>query len=437
MNRRCSRVSTTCACLVLLAVAIVFAGCGTGGSAKDSTTDSTTTHLRPGEIRSLVARAPAEEASAEEVAVLVADSQAFALDLLQRLDTDGRNLVFSPWGLLTALSMTHDGARGVTREEIATALHLSLPSERLPVAVNALDLALAGSASPELHSATAFWAQDGTPFHQEYLDLLARYYGSGVTVADFNGDREGASRMVAEWLAREIGREFSDGWAPPVSSTYPVLCVLTSAVRLDALWAHQFDPAMTHPRPFTLDDGTEITVDTMSINTDFLVSEGEDYQAVELPYAGNSLAFVAVLPTGGSLTIFEESLTPEKLAAITDGLAGQGLTQVGLPRFDFQRNLDLEPTLTAMGMATAFSDGDFSGMTPTTGWFIDGVAQQAYIQVTEQGTKAGAATEVTVAAGIGGSIELNRPFLFFIRHVPSGALLFVGEVRDPRSPGEE
>ena len=235
-------------------------------------------------------------------------------------------------------------------------------------------------------------------------------------------------------------------WAPPVSDAYPLLCVLTSAVRLDALWAHQFDPAMTQPRPFTLDDGTEISVDTMSITTDFLVSEGQDYQAVELPYAGNTLAFLAVLPTGsvaatpptgGSLTAFEESLTPEKLAAIVDGLAGDGLTTVTMPRFNFQRNLDLEPSLTAMGMTTAFSDGDFSGMTPTTGWFIDGVAQQAYIEVTEQGTKAGAATEVTIAGGIGGSIELNRPFLFFIRHVASGVLLFVGEVRDPRDPGQQ
>lgn len=262
--------------------------------------------------------------------MLVADSQAFALDLLMRLSADGRNLVFSPWGLVTVLGMTHDGARGVTQQEITTALHLSLPSERLPVAVNALDLELVASASPELHSAGAFWAQDGTPFNQEYLELPARYYGSGITVADFNGDREGASRMVAEWLAREIGREFSDGWAPPVSSTYPVLCVLTSAVRLDALWARQFEPAMTEPRPFTLGDGTEITVDTMSINTEFRVAEGDNYQAVELPYAGNTLAFLAILPKGAA------TATP--------------------------------PT---GGCLTAFSDGDFSGMTPATGRFID------------------------------------------------------------------
>ncbi|NLT36274.1 MAG: serpin family protein [Gaiellales bacterium] len=446
-NRIRSRARLVTAYICLLMLGVILAGCGAeGGEGRSAAGENEKTHLTPGRIYSTVDRAPAEEASAEEVEALVADSQAFALDLLTRLSADGRNLVFSPWGLLTALGMTHDGARGSTQQEIATALHLSLPSERLPMAVNARDLALAESASPELHSATAFWAQDGTPFHEDYLDLLARYYGSGVTVADFNGDREGASRMVAEWLAREIGREFSAEWAPPVSDAYPLLCVLTSAVRLDALWAHQFDPAMTQPRPFTLDDGTEISVDTMSITTDFLVSEGQDYQAVELPYAGNTLAFLAVLPTGsvaatpptgGSLTAFEESLTPEKLAAIVDGLAGDGLTTVTMPRFNFQRNLDLEPSLTAMGMTTAFSDGDFSGMTPTTGWFIDGVAQQAYIEVTEQGTKAGAATEVTIAGGIGGSIELNRPFLFFIRHVASGVLLFVGEVRDPRDPGQQ
>ena len=433
------------ACLLVVPAAIL-GGCGAAGGEGLPSEPIDEAYRTPGKIYSNEARAPAEEASPDEVTVLVADSQAFALDLLSRLSADGRNLVFSPWGLLTALGMTHDGARGVTQQEIATALHLSLPSDRLPVAVNALDRELAASASPELHSATAFWAQDGTPFNQEYLELLARYYGSGITVADFNGDREGASRMVAEWLARESGREFSGGWAPPISSAYPVLCVLTSAVRLDALWARQFDPAMTQSRPFTLDDGTEITVETMSITTDFRVAEGEDYQAVELPYAGNTLAFLAILPkgpatatppTGGSLTAFEENLTPGKLRTIIENMAGGDLTVVTLPRFNFQRNLDLEPVLTAMGMATAFSDGDFSGMTRTTGWFIDGVAQQAYIEVTEQGTKAGAATEVTVAGGIGGRIELHRPFLFVLRHVPSGLLLFVGEVRDPRDAGEQ
>ncbi|NLE73560.1 MAG: serpin family protein [Actinobacteria bacterium] len=458
MSRPRLSIMTVCVCLMLMASAVVAVGCGTSAVESSSTSaPKAAGRPQPVELHSNVARASAAEASAEEMAILVADSQAFALDLLTRLSHEGSNLVFSPWGLLTALSMTHDGARGVTQQEIAAALHLSLPSERVPVAVNTIDLTLnstsmddastsADGDSPEFHSATAFWAQTGEPFHQEYLDLLARYYGSGITTLDFNGDREGAGRVVAEWLAQEIGREFSSGWAPPVSQVWPLLCVLTSAVRLDALWEHQFDPAMTRPRPFTLDDGTEITVDTMSVSSDFLVAEGEDYQAVELPYAGNALTFLAILPTdppaatpsaGGNLTVFEEGLTPTKLAAIIDGLAGEGLTTVSLPKFDFQRNLDLEPTLTAMGMATAFKQGDFSGMTPTVSWSIDGVAQQAYIEVTEQGTKAGAATEVTIAAGIGGSLELNRPFLFLIRHVPSGALLFVGEVRDPRSAGQQ
>ncbi len=150
MNQRYRIVRTRCVCLALAAFFFILGGCGTGGSAKDATTDSTTTHLRSAELRSDAARAPRGEASPEEVEALVGDSHAFALDLLQRLSADGRNLVFSPWGLQTALAMTHDGARGVTQEEIAAALHLSLGSERLPAAMNALDQTLAAGTSPEL-----------------------------------------------------------------------------------------------------------------------------------------------------------------------------------------------------------------------------------------------------------------------------------------------
>lgn len=424
-----------CAVLVLL---LALAGCGAAGGQSAGNGRQPAVVL---ELSSDADRAPADEATEEEVSELTGDSRSLAVDLLQRLSARGDNLIFSPWGLMTALGMTHDGARGVTQEKIASALHLSIPSVRLPAAMNALNLALSATAAPEFHSATAFWAPTDMEFKQDYLDLIARYYGSWIFQIDINQDRNKASEMIANWLANEIGEGFDDEWKPPGSQAAPpvtqaagpVCAVLTSAVRLDAQWSHPFDPASTHEAPFTLEDGTQVLADTMIGHGDFLAAEGDDYVAVGLPYAGDSLAFVAVQPKTAALSDFVQSLTAEKLARLLEDLVAGESLNVLLPKFAFKRALDLTPVLESMGMTLGSESDDFSGMSDSWQGDIEGVAQQAYIEVNEEGTEAGAATEVTIAAGISDSVEFNRPFLFVIEHVSSRLPLFVGLVMDPRN----
>ena len=164
--------------------------------------------------------------------------------------------------------------------------------------------------------------------------------------------------------------------------------------------------------------------------------EAGRYQAVELPYGNNDLAFLIVMPESGTLGDFEQSMDSSELAAIAGSLSHQEVA-VALPKFELNTTLDtLSEDLKEFGMTDMFIPGiaDFSGITAID-LFVQTVVHKAYIQVNEAGTEAAAAT--AIVGGITSvppppvPMTIDRPFLYFIRHIPTGNCLFMGRVVDP------
>ncbi|MFO7743576.1 MAG: serpin family protein [Anaerolineae bacterium] len=376
--------------------------------------------------------------------LLIEGNSEFAFDLYRFLvEQEGdKNLFYSPYSISLALAMTYAGARSETEEEMAETLRFALLQEDLHPAFNALDQALGergeGAEGKDggfrLNIANAIWGQRDYQFLDSFLDVLAQNYGAGLRVLDFAGAPEESRVTINEWVSEETEGKIED-LIPQGGVDSLTRLVLTNAIYFNAAWANPFEEEATEDGPFTLLDGSEISVPMMHQEESFGHAEGEDYQAVELPYDGHELSMVIVMPEEGAFEAVEASLDAERVGAIIEELDRRQVA-LTMPRFEFDAEFGLKRALAALGMPSAFSDaGDFSGMMGERELFISEVLHKAFVSVDEEGTEAAAATAVVMKllAVPDEAIEvtLDRPFLFLIHDIETGAILFVGRVLDP------
>jgi serpin B len=404
---------------------VALANLGCGGSSSDA-----------GQVdQSNVARVTAPVVSADDATTLATDNLGFAVDLYQALRSTSGNLVFSPASISIALAMTYAGAETTTASEIASTLHFTLPTARLHPAFDALDLALttppAGSAPDAfaLEIANATWGQRGFSFLTPYLDLLAQDYGAGLRTVDFAGAPEPSRAAINAWVSAQTQQRIPQ-LLPEGSIDGGTRLVLTDAVYFHGDWLNPFDPKS--PMGTFHAPAGDVSVAMMSNEAIMSVWSGTGWTAASVPYAGNTTSMVLLVPDSGTFAQFESSLTAAGLTSIIGGQTLGGT--VVMPRFKFSTVTPLKNTLSMMGMPDAFGvAADFSGIDGARDLSISNVFHQANVEVDEKGTTASAATAVVYhdlsAMPVG--LVVNRPFLFFIRHNPTGAILFAGRVLDP------
>ncbi len=394
----------------------------------------------PEVVRSDKERDLSPDATADEVAELVAGNTAFALDLYDALRGRDGNLFFSPYSISSALAMTYAGARGETARQMASTLHFTLAGDRLHTALNALDLALVTRGADvdvegdpfKLHVANALWGQRGFPFLEEFLDVLAVNYGAGLRPLDFV-DAPDASRLeINRWVEDQTEGRIVD-LLPPGVITALTRLVLTNAIYFKASWRTPFFEELTAPKPFHLLDGSEVTVPTMSVDAEFNHYRANGFHAVELPYVGEQTSMVIIVPDAGRFDEIESSLDAARLSAIFANLSETRLL-LSMPKFRFEFTLPVKAALIELGMTDAFQHGvaDLSGIDGTRDLFIHDVLHKAFIGVDEKGTEAAAATAVLIGVvSVPPILDLDRPFIFVIRDVPTNGVLFAGRLLDP------
>lgn len=388
--------------------------------------------------------APAQESVTDAaLAELVEGNGRFTFDLYGVLHREEGNLFYSPYSVSLALAMTYAGARGETERQMAETLHYTLPQERLHPAFHVLDLELRrrgeGARGQDgegfrLTVANALWGQQGYGFLDAFLELLAANYGAGLRPLDFGADLEAARAIINDWVAEETEDKIQDLLSPGTIDKSTRL-VLTNAIYFNAAWRYPFNESATQDGPFTLLDGTEVTVPMMRQDETFGYTEGEGYRAVHLPYDGGELTMVLLLPDHKNFEAFEASLGVEGVAGMVAALEPVYLELV-MPKFSYSSEFSLVEALSELGMPDAFGDAaDFSGMDGVGGLAISEVVHEAFIRVDEEGTEAAAATavEMAVAAAVAPPLELriDRPFIYLIRDGETGAVLFMGRVMNP------
>jgi serpin B len=371
---------------------------------------------------------------------VVAGNTDFSFELYQSLRKAGSNLFYSPYSISQALAMTYAGARGETEKQMAQTLHFTLSQNSLHAGFNQLDLEMAkrgqGAKGKDekgfrLNIVNAIWGQKDYQFLPAFLSILAQNYGAGLRTLDFVKAPEDARITINNWVSDQTETRIKD-LIPPGVIVPDTRLVLTNAIYFNAAWQYPFKEDRTTSGTFTNLDGKKVTVPMMRQTESFGYAEGSDYQAVELRYDGGELSMVILLPRAGLFENLEKNLNAEQIDTVVNNLKSTSVN-LTMPRFKLETEFMLSKVLSAMGMPVAFTDSaDFSGMTGNRDLFISEVIHKAFVDVDEAGTEAAAATAVVMVTSAmpGAPVEMtiDRSFIFFIRDIKTGSVLFLGRV---------
>jgi serpin B len=389
--------------------------------------------------------APSERAplSDDEVSVVASDNN-FALSIFQQLTSDSGsdgNLLISPFSISTALAMTYAGARGETAQQMANVLAFTLPDDRLHVAYGQL---ISDLTTPrdgyQLNLANRLFGEQGFPFNQSFLDTTANDYGAPLEPLNFSGAPDGSRNTINQWVANQTNNKIQN-LLPPGSVDSSTRLVLTNAIYFNGQWNSKFDTQQTRNQAFYQANGSQTSASMMHQVHDFQYAQMPGFQVLQMPYAGDDLSMVIMLPNErDGLASMEHSLTDDMWKSTLSSLRNT-LVNVSMPKFSFDSSFQLAGVLEQMGMTDAFSSAaDFSGITPAGKLDINSVIHQAFIDVSEQGTEAAAATGVgLVASSVYEPIvtpvdfTADHPFLFALEDDHSGSILFLGQVTNPAS----
>ena len=453
-TRRCGVIT------VVLVLALLAASCGGDDDSverdDDTTTtaagDTTTSAASGGGLTFVGSDAePADPTTVPDadVAAVAAGDVQLGLELLRRSGADGDNVFLSPYSIATALAMLLPGARGTTADEIADVLSVADETAYHP-ARGALDARVAEPIDVPvegdvftLRAANQLFGQDGFPFLDEYLDLLARYYAAQLAAVDFTADPEDARELVNQWVADQTEDKITDLIPAGVISALTRL-VLVNAVYFNASWLEPFEPELTEPAPFRDLDGTVGDVDMMRTRITTAHADGDGYEAVRLGYAGGSTSMLVVVPDEGTFADFADGLDAAGLEEIRGALVRADV-DLGLPRFEVRTQLGLRPLLEDLGMVEAFvpppgaDTADLTGITEEPVLFVQDALHEAVVTVDEAGTEAAAATAIIIGeTSLPESVTLtvDRPFLFVIQHDETGEPLFLGQVTSLAGTGD-
>jgi serpin B len=380
-------------------------------------------------------------ASAEAVRNAAESNNTFAIELYRRLARAPGNVCASPLSIDVVLAMTYAGAAGPTREQIACVLNAKSPAAAFHPALGKLlyDVRVGpGGGLRPVHLANAVWISKDAVVEPAYIDLLERNYRTAVQPIDVTNAVQAASAMN-RWLADRTGGRIHQLVDPAMLSARTRLAA-ANAVYFDGKWLHSFRPSASEPAAFLTTPSSRVLTPFMHQQEAFDYAETSDAQLLRLPYVGGQFSMVIVLPrrTDG-LSELESSTSADDLQA-SIGKMSLREVQVALPRFSAQSRIDLKEILQALGMKDAFDPdkADFSAMSSEGQLFVDLMVHEATVDVDEKGTVAVAATvklvekkEAKASSDKPVVFRADHPFLFLIRHDPTGAILFLGRVADP------
>jgi serpin B len=372
-------------------------------------------------------------------AAVVKGNNTFAIGLYGQLRSQPGNLFFSPESISTAFAMAYAGASGQTATQMARVFHFTLPPGQLHPAMGQLLATMnEKNSNYQLSVADALWAQQNQHFQPEFLKLVETNYAAGFHQVNFLLAPEAARTTINQWIENQTNNKIQN-LVPPGAITPTTRLVLTNAIYFKGNWVDPFDKNATADADFHLSSSQTVKVPMMHESSSFNFLDAPTFQALELPYKGNALSMIVLLPKNvADLPALEQSLTPTALDGWIGKLRSAPKVIVSLPRFTMTQQFELSSALSAMGMPQAFSGAaDFSGMDGSHDFTISAAIHKAFIDVNETGTEAAAATSIIMRA-TAMRVEpppmvfnADHPFLFLIRDTRSGSILFLGRVADP------
>ncbi|MBN2459800.1 serpin family protein [Candidatus Woesearchaeota archaeon] len=382
------------------------------------------------------------EATIEGVKSVINANNQFALELYSKLNSEtenaGKNLFFSPYSISTAFAMTYEGARGQTAEEMQQVFHFPADDlTRRSAFARIYNNLNSGSKDYQLSTANSLWTHKDYSFLPEYLGTVEKYYGGKATNLDFVLETEKSRVIINDWVEEQTQDKIKD-IIPEGAITYLTRLVLSNAIYFKGTWVKEFEKKDTRDAQFRVSPDKTVTV-KMMVRDDkeakFSYAEADELQILEMLYKGEELSMLVLLPKEPDydLSSIESILTADKLSQWR-GLLSERQIDVYMPKFTFETKYSMVDTFKEMGMPSAFTNADFSGMDGSRKLVITDVFHQAFVDVNEEGTEAAAATVIIMgetSAGPFNQFRADHPFIFIIQQRETGNILFIGRVMDP------
>ena len=376
----------------------------------------------------LIASASAQTAS-ESVS-------AFTFQMYQKVaEKEKGNIFFSPYSISSAMAMTYVGAANETQNQIASTLHFTKDTKALATSMGGLHQSLLSKNGKglELSISNRVWVEQTYKVKCGYKRTLKKRFKTSFGKADFIGNFQSERVKINDAVATDTKSLIKD--LIPQGGLSPITrLVLTNAIYFKGRWEKQFNPERTRKGDFYVDNSTTVSAQYMSSKEQYNYYEDETLMAVELPYSNNITMLVILPAEGTTISDLGKTLNQQKYQAITSELYSDEVSLM-LPKFKSEASLTLSNTLKEMGMPIAFTDGaDFTGISNRNDLKITDVFHKAFIEVSEEGTEAAAATAVVVGVKsmpMTRTFKANRPFIYIIRDTKTGTPLFIGRLMNP------
>ncbi len=379
--------------------------------------------------------------NAQSIEKVVDSNNVFAFKMFKQLNGE-HNLIFSPFSISSALAMTYAGARGETEKQMSRVLCFGFKENVLHRDFDAIlsDIESDNADSVKLDIANSLWVQKNYKFLDSYFDMVKTKYHSELNYVDFRAKTEEARKEINNWTEQKTNYKIKD-LLPKGSLDGDVRLVLVNALYFHASWLYKFSVNATHKDVFYVGGKNNDTVHANFMNKqgEYMYYENAEGKMIELPYMGYKLSMLVYLPNNEYDSLrMRHVFDYNYYKSINDSLGGEEV-ELELPKFKITQSFGLGDTLSNMGMKDAFlpDQADFSGMTGNTKLFISKVIHKAFIDVTEDGTEASAATAVVVKLGMARPprrpkiFKADHPFIYIIRDNKTGSILFMGEVKNP------
>ncbi|XP_075385665.1 glia-derived nexin [Tenrec ecaudatus] len=348
------------------------------------------------------------------------------------------NIVVSPHGIASVLGMLQLGADGRTKKQLTTMMRYGV--NRVGKVLKKINKAIVSKKNKDIVTvANAVFVKNGFKLEVPFVTRNKDVFQCEVRNVTFQ-DPASACDSINMWVKNETRGMMDSILSPNMLSGGLTRLVLVNAIYFKGLWKSRFQPENTKKRTFLAADGMTYQVPMLaqlSVFRSGSTSTPNDvwYNFIELPYHGESISMLIALPT--------ESSTP--LSAIIPHISTKTIdswmsimvpkrVQVVLPKFTAEAQTDLKEPLKVLGITDMFepSKANFAKITRSEGLHVSHILQKAKIEVSEDGTKASAVTTaVLIARSSPPWFIVDRPFLFFIRHNPTGAILFMGQINKP------
>lgn len=372
------------------------------------------------------------ETSIPEGLDVVSANNQFAMNFYSQIAKDDGNIFFSPFSISTAFAIAYEGARETTAEQIQKTFGFPPEYEtRTSQFQNTIDELNPEGAPYQLSVANALWLAEGFQPKPEYVDTAANYYDGEVSTVDFVSD-DGVDK-INSWVAEKTNEKIKD-ILQKGSTGQDTRLYITNAIYFKGNWVKQFNATLTQDEPFWITPSENIQAPMMSQKSILMnYTETENLQVLKMPYDGNRLSMIVLLPKEkDGLSFLEGSL--DKLDTWKSLLAPSKI-HLYIPKFKMETEYKLKGSLSEMGMPIAFSesDADFGGI--ASNLYISDARHKAYVDVNEEGTEAAAVTAIGIMTS---SVQppiptfrADHPFVFLIQDDNTGNILFMGRVMDP------